>query len=105
MRCQCVGANDPRLHGCVTGADADQASTAVLASRKVQRGLIATDRSSLSRRCDGEAMKNAAPSEQKRETFNGTGYQAVRQPSHPNRRIYPPPCNAATDHEELGYLP
>jgi hypothetical protein len=40
MRCQCVGTNDPRLHGCMTGADADQASTAVLAAK--YRGLIAT---------------------------------------------------------------
>jgi hypothetical protein len=41
MRCQCVGANDPRWCGCMTGADADQASTDC-PSRQVPRGLIAT---------------------------------------------------------------
>ena len=35
-------------------------------------------------------MKSAAPVEEKCQACDGAGHQAVKQPSQPNRRIYPP---------------
>jgi hypothetical protein len=37
-------------------------------------------------------MKSAVLVEEKCQAFDGAGHQAVKQPSQPNRRIYPPPC-------------
>jgi hypothetical protein len=51
-------------------------------------------------------MKNAASVEEKCQACNGAGHQAVKQPSQPNRRIYPPlgMRRERTDHEELGSI-
>jgi len=37
-------------------------------------------------------MKSAVPVEETCQACDGAGHQAVKQPSQPNRRIYPPPC-------------
>ena len=38
-------------------------------------------------------MKSAVLVEEKCQACDGAGHQAVKQPSQPNRRIYPPPSS------------
>ena len=51
-----------------------------------------TDRSA--RRADAteRAMRSAVPVEEKCQACDGAAYQAVKQPSQPNHRIFPSPC-------------
>lgn len=39
-------------------------------------------------------MRKDAIAEVKCEACNGMGSASVKQPSQPNRKIYPPPCKA-----------